>query len=349
MIINRDWQKAVLTIDSSIKDAIMNLSSSSMQIILVVDDNNVLLGVVNDGDIRRGILKGLKVDDSINEVLNINPIVVDEEVTVDSVIQIMSSQHFVAVPVVDEEKHVVGLYLLSDLITKKERLNKVIIMAGGKGERLLPKTKNCPKPLLPINGKPMLEQIVLKARDDGFKHFLISINYLGSMIQEYFGDGSKWNIEIEYLKEDFPLGTAGSISLMKEKSNLPVIVTNADIVSDVTYSSMLQFHNQQKDASATMAVRQHESQNPFGVVHTNGVDITGFEEKPIIKNNVNAGVYVLEPSALELLEKNQYCDMPTLFNRLKKQKQRTIVYPIHEAWNDIGHLSDYNNANGFER
>ena len=109
---------------------------------------------------------------------------------------------------------------------------------------------------------------------------------------------------------------------------------------------MLQFHNQHKDASATMAVRQYEIQNPFGVVNTNGVDIIGFEEKPIIKNNVNAGVYVLEPSVLELLEKNQFCDMPTLFNRLQKQKQRTIVYPIHEAWNDIGHLSDYNNANG---
>lgn len=346
-MVNRDWQKAVLTRDSTIKDAIINLSSSSMQIILVVDENNMLLGVVNDGDIRRGILKGVNVDESINEVINTNPIVVEEDVTLDSVIQIMSSQHFVAVPVVDKNKHVLGLYLISDLITKKERPNKIIIMAGGKGERLLPKTKNCPKPLLPINGKPMLEQIILKARDEGFKHFIISINYLGSMIQEYFGDGSKWNIQIEYLKEDLPLGTAGAISLIKEKPKLPVIVTNADIFSDVTYSSMLQFHNQHKDASATMAVRQYEIQNPFGVVNTNGVDIIGFEEKPILKNNVNAGVYVLEPSTLELLEKNQFCDMPTLFNRLQKQKQRTIVYPIHEAWNDIGHLSDYNNANGF--
>ena len=345
-MVNRDWQKAVLTRDSSIKDAIINLSSSSMQIILVVDENNMLLGVVNDGDIRRGILKGVNVDESINEVINTNPIVVEEDATLDSVIQIMSSQHFVAVPVVDMNKHVLGLYLISDLITKKERPNKIIIMAGGRGERLLPKTKNCPKPLLPINGKPMLEQIILKARDEGFKHFIISINYLGSMIQEYFGDGSKWNIQIEYLKEDLPLGTAGAISLIKEKPKLPVIVTNADIFSDVTYSSMRQFHYQHKDSSATMAVRQYEIQNPFGVVNTNGVDIIGFEEKPIIKNNVNAGVYVLEPSVLELLEKNQFCDMPTLFNRLQKQKQRTIVYPIHEAWNDIGHLSDYNNANG---
>ena len=183
-MVNRDWQKAVLTRDSSIKDAIINLSSSSMQIILVVDENNMLLGVVNDGDIRRGILKGVNVDESINEVINTNPIVVEEDATLDSVIQIMSSQHFVAVPVVDKNKHVLGLYLISDLITKKERPNKIIIMAGGRGERLLPKTKNCPKPLLPINGKPMLEQIILKARDEGFKHFIISINYLGSMIQE---------------------------------------------------------------------------------------------------------------------------------------------------------------------
>ena len=348
MSINNNWQKAVLTRSASIKDAIMNLSASSMHIILIIDTNNELLGVVNDGDIRRGILKGLTVGDNITEIINTNPLVLDKDATLDSIIQIMNLHQIIVIPVINQNKQVLGLYLLNELMVKEKRLNKIIIMAGGKGERLLPKTKDCPKPLLPVNGKPMLEQIILKARDEGFYNFIISINYLGSMIKEYFGDGSNWGIKIEYINENLPLGTAGAISLMNEKPNLPVIVTNADIVSDVTYGSMLQFHNQHQDAYATMAVRLHEIKNPFGVVTINGVDIVGFEEKPTLRSNVNAGVYILDPKALDFLEKNQYCDMPSLFNLLQKNKLRTIVYPIYEAWNDIGHLEEYRSINNFK-
>jgi len=347
MKINKNWQKAVLTKNASIKDAIMNLSASSMHIILVISNNNKLLGVINDGDIRRGVLKGLTVNDNIKEIVNTNPLVLDKDAPLDSVIQIMSLHQIIAIPVLDKNKQVLGLYLLNELIAKEEKLNKIIIMAGGKGERLLPKTKDCPKPLLLINGKPMLEKIIIKAKDEGFQHFIIAVNYLGDMIKEYFGDGSNWGITIEYLNENLPLGTAGAISLINEKPNLPVIVTNADIVSDVTYASMLQFHSQHQDAYATMAVRRHETKNPFGVVTIDGVDIVGFEEKPIHLSNVNAGVYILDPRALDFLKKNQYCDMPSLFSTLQQKKLRTIVYPIHEAWNDIGHLEEYNNINNF--
>jgi len=342
---NLGWHKTVLTKNATIKEAIMNLSASSMQIILITNDNDMLLGVVNDGDIRRGILKGLTVDNSIADVMNNNPIVVREDVASETVIQMMSSNHFTVIPVVDENKKVLGLYLLNEMIAKEKKLNKIIIMAGGRGERLLPKTKDCPKPLLPINGKPMLEHIILKARDEGFSRFVIAIHYLGSMIQEYFGDGSSWDIEIEYLNEEQPLGTAGAISLINERPNLPVIVTNADIISDITYVRLLDFHNQHQDVIATMAVRLYETQHPFGVVSTSGVDIVSFEEKPILRNNVNAGVYVLEPKVFDYLEKNSYCDMPTLFNTLQINKLRTIVYPIHESWKDIGHLEEYNKAN----
>ena len=345
MNMNLGWHKTVLTKNATIKEAIMNLSASSMQIILITNDNDMLLGVVNDGDIRRGILKGLTVDNSIADVMNNNPIVVREDVASETVIQMMSSNHFTVIPVVDENKKVLGLYLLNEMIAKEKKLNKIIIMAGGRGERLLPKTKDCPKPLLPINGKPMLEHIILKARDEGFSRFVIAIHYLGSMIQEYFGDGSSWDIEIEYLNEEQPLGTAGAISLINERPNLPVIVTNADIISDITYVRLLDFHNQHQDVIATMAVRLYETQHPFGVVSTSGVDIVSFEEKPILRNNVNAGVYVLEPKVFDYLEKNSYCDMPTLFNTLQINKLRTIVYPIHESWKDIGHLEEYNKAN----
>jgi dTDP-glucose pyrophosphorylase len=345
MNIKTDWHKATLTDKASIKDAIENLITSSLQIIVIVDSKNILLGVVNDGDIRRGILRGLELGDSIKEIINYKPLVVDENVSPNEVIQLMNINHFIAIPIVDKNRYVLGLHLLSEITQPVEILNQVIIMAGGKGERLLPKTKDCPKPLLPINGKPMLEHIILKAKNEGFYRFVIAVHYLGDMIKEYFGDGGDWGIEIEYLNEDEPLGTAGAISLLKDKPKLPVIVTNADIVSDITYSRLLDFHNQHKEVYATMGVRLYETTHPFGVVNTDGVDIVSFEEKPILRSNVNAGVYILEPSTLDYLKKNQYCDMPLLFNRLKQKNLRTIVYPIHEAWKDIGHLEEYNNAN----
>jgi dTDP-glucose pyrophosphorylase/predicted transcriptional regulator len=345
MHIKKDWYKTVLTKDASIKDGIMSLTASSMQIILIIDENNILLGVINDGDIRRGILKGLAVDESINKVMNDNPLVVGEDVTSDSVIKMMSLNNFAAIPIVDINRCVLGLHLLNEMLLNEEKPNKIIIMSGGKGKRLMPKTKDCPKPLLKVNGKPMLEHIILKARDEGFHHFVLAIHYLGDMIKEYFGDGSSWGVEIEYLNEEQPLGTAGAISLMEERPKLPVIVTNADIISDITYSGLLDFHNQHQDAYATMAVRPHEIQHPFGIVSTSGVDIVSFEEKPIHRSNVNAGVYVLEPKVFDFLEKNKYCDMPSLFNILQEDKLRVIVYPIYEEWSDIGHLEDYHNAN----
>ena len=340
-----DWFKAALTDKANIKDAIENLIASSLQIIVIIDSNGVLIGVINDGDIRRGVLRGLKLTDSIKEILNRNPIVVDENESSDSVMKLMNDNHFVAVPIVDKNRFVLGLHLLSEIHLPDEKLNQFIIMAGGRGQRLLPKTENCPKPLLPINGKPMLEHILLKAKDEGFSRFVIALHYLGDMIKEYFGDGSAWDIEIDYLNEDTPLGTAGAISLLKEKPKLPVIVTNADIVSDITYSRLLDFHNQHKEAYATMGVRLYETTHPFGVVNTDGVDIISFAEKPILRSNVNAGVYVLKPEALDYLKQNEYCDMPSLFNRLQKNNLRAIVYPIHEAWKDIGHLDEYNNVN----
>jgi dTDP-glucose pyrophosphorylase len=345
MNIKTDWHKAALTDKANIKDAIENLIASSLQIIVIIDSNGVLIGVINDGDIRRGVLRGLKLTDSIKEILNRNPVVVDEDVSQNSVIKLMNDNHFIAVPIVDKNGYVLGLHLLTEINLPIEKLNQVIIMAGGKGQRLLPKTKDCPKPLLPINGKPMLEHIILKAKDEGFSRFVIALHYLGDMIKEYFGDGSAWDVEIDYLNEEEPLGTAGAISLLKDKPKLPVIVTNADIVSDITYSRLLDFHNQHKSVYATMGVRLYETIHPFGVVNTSGVDIISFEEKPILRSNVNAGVYVLEPKALDYLNQNEYCDMPSLFNRLQKKNLRAIVYPIHESWKDIGHLEEYNNAN----
>jgi NDP-sugar pyrophosphorylase family protein len=197
--------------------------------------------------------------------------------------------------------------------------------------------------MLEVGGKPMLQHIIEKSISDGFKNFVISLHYLGHMVEEHFGDGSNYGVHIDYLREDVPLGTAGCLSLLPKIPELPFIVTNGDILTNIHYNEFLDFHNRH-EASATMAVRQHEIQNQFGVVRTKGIEIEGFEEKPIYRSHVNAGIYVLDPCALKHLKHQQHCDMPTLFERIKQNVGRTIVYPMHEPWLDVGRPEDLAHA-----
>lgn len=197
--------------------------------------------------------------------------------------------------------------------------------------------------MLPVAGKPMLEHIIERARAEGFSRFIIAVRYLGHMIEDYFGDGSRWQISISYIREESPLGTAGALSLLNPVPELPFVVTNGDVLTDVRYGEILDFHSRH-NATATMAVRQYEWQHPFGVVHTQGVDIVGFEEKPIHSTHVNAGIYVLEPTALQMMNKAETCDMPTLFERFQKQGGRIIAFPMHEPWLDVGRPDDLERA-----
>ncbi len=189
----------------------------------------------------------------------------------------------------------------------------------------------------------MLEHIIQRAKAQGFHRFVLAVHYLAEMIEEHFGDGSSFGVEVEYLREPTPLGTAGSLSLIKPPPSSAFVISNGDVLTDINYAELLDFHIRHK-ASGTMAVRQHEWKHPFGVVQTDGVDIVGFEEKPVSRTHVNAGVYVLEPSALHVLETGEHCDMPTLFSRLQQRSNRTIVYPMHEPWLDVGRPEDLNLA-----
>jgi NDP-sugar pyrophosphorylase family protein len=255
------------------------------------------------------------------------------------VLHLMQANVIHALPVVDESRRVIGLHLLNELLTPTQRPNLMVIMAGGQGTRLRPHTENCPKPMLPVGGKPMLEHIIERAKSEGFYHFVLAIHYLGHMIEKHFGDGSRWQVRIEYLREDTPLGTAGAIGLLNPRPSLPFMVSNGDVLTDIHYGELLDFHSRH-GATATMAVRLHEWQHPFGVVRTKGVDIVGFEEKPVARSHINAGIYVLEPSALDALKAGEHCDMPTLFGRLQEHAARTIVYPMHEPWLDVGREDD---------
>jgi dTDP-glucose pyrophosphorylase len=334
------WKKTILSSMTTIETAIRNLDETALQVVLVTDEDEHLLGTVTDGDIRRGLLKGLDLKRPIQEIMNTNSFVVTPSMTKEMVLQLMKANRIHQIPVIDDNRKVVGLYLLDEILAPEKLDNLFIIMAGGKGVRLRPLTENCPKPLLPVAGKPMLEHIILRAKADGFRKFLISVNYLGHMIEEYFSDGSKWDVEIQYLKETTPLGTAGALSLIQEKLTTPFIVSNGDVMTYVRYSDLLNYHIDHK-ASATMAVRLHEWQHPFGVVQTKGVEIIDFEEKPIYKSHVNAGIYVINPELLSLIPKNESMDMPTLFKKVKDYGNLTVVYPMHESWMDVGRPDEY--------
>jgi dTDP-glucose pyrophosphorylase len=342
------WQSALLPIDATLQDAIRNLDETALQIALVVSPEGALIGTLTDGDIRRGLLRGLVLESSIDTIIFHEPLVVPPGMVSGMALQVMQANKIRQLPVVDERRHVVGLHLWDALMLPRHRPNSMVIMAGGQGTRLRPHTESCPKPLLPVGGKPMLEHIILRAKSHGFERFILAIHFLGHMIEEHFGDGNRLGVQIEYLREQSPLGTAGALSLLEPRPDVSVLVSNGDVLTDINYGELLDFHSGH-GATATMAVRLHEWQHPFGVVHTDGVDIVGFEEKPVSRTHINAGIYVLEPHALDTLSTGQYCDMPTLFSRLQIASSRTIVYPMHEPWLDVGRETDLQLAHSLHR
>lgn len=340
------WKKALLPIGSTLRQAIQNLDESTLQIVLVVSEDGTLLGTLTDGDIRRGLLRGLDLDSPIDSIIHEDPLVAPPEMDKHSALQVMQVNRVRQLPVVDKNRKVIDLYLLKELLQPKHRPSPMVIMAGGKGTRLRPHTENCPKPLLPVGGKPMLEHIIERAKAEGLTDIILAIHYLGHMIEDYFGDGSKWGVHISYLREDKPLGTAGALNLLDPRPSVPFLVTNGDVLTEVRYGEVLDFH-MRNNAQATMAVSLYEWQHPYGVVRTNGVNITGFEEKPVYRTHINAGVYVLSPEAIELIPEGSNCDMPDLFQNLINQEKKAIVYPIHEHWLDVGRLSDFEQAGNY--
>lgn len=338
------WRQAILPVHSSIEQAVRNLDQVAIRIVLVINERGELEGTISDGDIRRGLLKGLDLKSPIANVIHRNAMVVPPEMGREMVMQLMVANKIQQIPVVNEHRHIVGLHLWDEITTVPVRPNMMVIMAGGIGTRLRPHTENCPKPLLPVAGKPMLEHIIERAKLEGFSHFVLAIHYLGHMIEDHFGNGDRLGVQIDYLREQFPLGTAGALGLLNPRPEAAFVVTNGDVFTDIRYGELLDFHIRH-DAAATMAVRVYEWQHPFGVVHTHGVEIVGFEEKPVARSHINAGVYALDPGALNALSADARCDMPTMFERLQAQTKRTVAYPMHEPWLDVGRPDDLNRAN----
>lgn len=338
------WENALISPTSTLRDVIRVLDKSALQISMVVDEDRRLLGTITDGDVRRALLRGKDLEVSVASIMSATPMVVSVNIGRQMVLDLMRVNKIRQIPVVDGQTRIIGLHVWDEINTPIELTNTIVIMAGGFGKRMRPFTENCPKPMLKVAGKPILEHIINRAIADGFNKFIISLFYLPEVISDYFGDGSKWNCDISYVREASPLGTAGALSLLAPKPEKPLIVTNGDLLTNVSFREMLEYHIA-NTATATMAVRQHEMHNPFGVVHIEGINIIEFEEKPIQRSHVNAGVYVLNADALGLLTKNEICDMPTLFERLSKAGHSTIAYPTHEVWMDVGRPEDLDKAN----
>lgn len=338
------WRQAILPESSTIGEVILNLNQVGIRIVLVVNKANRLIGTISDGDIRRGLLKGLDLNSPIARLINHNALVVLPDMARDMVIQLMVANKIQQIPVVNAQEKLVGLYLWDEISTTATRANSMVIMAGGKGTRLLPHTQTCPKPMVLVGGKPMLEHIIERSKLEGFNHFVLAIYHLGHIIEAHFGNGERLGVKIDYIREQSPLGTAGALGLLNPRPDLPFVVTNGDVITDIRYGELLDFHNRHQ-ASATMAVRIHEWQHPFGVVKMQGVEVVGFEEKPVARSHINAGVYALSPEVLNELIAEAPCDMPTLFERLQVKAKRTVAYPMHEPWLDVGKPEDLLQAN----
>ena len=338
------WRDSIVKINTPIKIAIERLNKVGIKIALVLDENFRLLGTISDGDFRRGMLSGLTLEDTVEKIMNKNPRTVNEGTRRLEILKLMNDTKILQIPIVDRNNFVIGLHLWDDISIQAKYSNIMVIMAGGKGSRLHPQTENRPKPMLLVAGIPILEHIIKRARSQGFNHFIIAINYLGQIIEDYFKNGHKFGVKIEYLHEDVPLGTAGALSLLSHKPERAFIVTNGDVITDINYSDFLEYHTVQ-NAAATVAVHTHEFQIPYGVVQINGLEVESYEEKPIVSSLINAGVYALDPDILDFIAEPKFRDMPEILDISRDLKKKVIVYPLHESWIDIGRPIDLEIAN----
>jgi len=340
-----DIKKLILKTDVSIRDSIETINQGRAQIALVVDNNNTLIGTVTDGDIRRGLLSGLTLETSVLEIMCEAFISTDQHCTRILAEQIMLRESITQLPILGVDGTVESIFLLNELSADRPLDNTVILMAGGEGNRLKPLTDSCPKPMLPIAGKPLLEIIIEQIIEYGFKNIVISVNYLKDQIMDYFSTGAQWGINIDYLEEPDRLGTAGALSMLSSTPQDAFLVINADVLTKVNFVDVLDFHNQ-RHASATVCVREHRTQIPYGVVTQDGNTVQSIDEKPLIVHQVNAGVYALSPSTLAFLREGDPCDMTELLERLLNAQHRVVAFPIHEYWLDIGNHASLDQAKG---
>lgn len=337
------WKVAVVPLTARAEDALRVLDEGGLRIALVVDEDGRLNGIVTDSEVRRALLRRVDFSSSVSAIMNFKPTTAHWKTPRVTVHAIMAKQSLLHMPLLDDEDRIVGLETIEDLHRAPVRDNWVFLMAGGFGTRLKPLTDDCPKPLLPVGGKPILETILESFIAAGFHRFYVSVHYLAERIKSHFGDGSQWGVTVKYVEEETPLGTGGALGLLPETDGLPVVVINGDVLTRLDFNALVDFHDAQ-DADMTLCVREYDVKVPFGVVEGKDSQVTDIVEKPVHRFLVNAGVYVIGPTILEELKPARRIDMPDLVKDCLARNGKVGMFPIHEYWIDIGIPEDFHKA-----
>lgn len=349
MTVTDDIGSVCIPADATIRDAMASIDGQRAKIALVVDERRRLIDTITDGDIRRGILAGLGPDDPVASLrqrkdgsVAATPITALAGTSRSELEGLMNRHLIDQVPLLDHDGRVAGLVTRSALSRREPVPVRAVIMAGGNGTRLRPLTYKIPKPMLPVGNRPLLEVIVDRLHTAGVRDIVVTTRYKASMILDHFGDGSRFGVDMSYVWEMDPGGTAGSLALL-EPSNQVVLVTNGDVLTRIDYRAALDFHRENR-ADMTVTVRQHEVTVPYGVVDTDGVNIRGIEEKPVIRHFINAGVYLLEPHVTELVPRERKFHMTDLIEAVIGHGGTVVGFPVRENWIDIGQMADYEAA-----
>ncbi len=336
---NLTWKKNILNQNSKIKDAIKILNNNKHKIAMVVDEKKILIGTITNGDIRRNLIKGYTKNDNLIYIINKKPIFAKLNYSKNKITNLFIKNKIASIPVVKKNKEIIGMYAYHNPKIDLKKDTIILIMAGGKGKRLLPLTKKTPKPMLKISGKPMVERLIIKARKEGFNNFVFSVNYLAHKIINYFRDGKKWGVSIKYIEESKPLGTIGSLAYLEDLKFKNLIVVNCDVITRLNFNDLLIFHETHKQI-ATVASIILETKNQFGVIKTSGSRLIEMVEKPLQKNYVNGGIYVFKKSIIKNIKKKKKLDVNDLFKKIIRLNKKIIVYPLHEPWADVGVIKE---------
>jgi len=340
----KHWEDALVLTGTPLEQAVKALDDAGQRIVLIVDKHRRLLGTLTDGDVRRALIRHLPMTISVDKVMNTKPHVANPDWSRNRQLSVMEKEKILQLPIVDSNQRVVGLESLYGASSFKRYDNPVFLMAGGFGTRLRPLTNDCPKPMLKVGDKPILQLILESFAQAGFHRFYISTHYMPEVIHNHFGDGSNWGVTIQYIHEKEPLGTGGALGLLpKNEIDLPLFLMNGDLLTSFDIQSLLQFH-QEHPCSATMCVREYEYQVPYGVIESDGHQVTSMVEKPVQRFFVNAGVYLLDPILIQRVGSESRIDMPTLLELEIAEERHVNMFPIHEYWLDIGRMDDFERA-----
>ncbi len=320
------------------------LVESRTGIVLVVDDDQRLMGTLVDGDIRRAVLGGGCLEDTVELAMNRSPITAKSDRPLQSYLDLMVQNVVQQLPIVDDDNKVIDLILLHDLDTVRASGPRAVIMAGGLGTRLRPLTGDLPKPLLPVGERPIMDHILQQLHDGGIREVFVSTHYKGEMIEEHFGDGAAMGLDIQYVSENERYGTIGSLRMLREQLKEPFVVVNGDILTKLDFSAMASFHYQRR-ADMTVGIRRYDFDVPYGVTRVRDGWVHGLEEKPTVSLFINAGIYLINPDVIDIIPSGTPVDAPDLISELVAENRRVAAFPVLEYWMDIGRPGDYERAN----